>query len=106
MLLSLEKYSIALEKAVESGNTDLISIVIINMSRKMPLKDFQLEVRKESVVYALYKKYCREHNTEALITTYRQEDDNDEIAACHVRNAYRPEVRKQYSFNNWRNFSK
>lgn len=51
-----------------------------------------MEVRKESSVYALYKKYCRERNTKALINIYRQEDDDNEIAACHIRNAYSPEV--------------
>lgn len=42
MLLELEKYTEALEKAVKSGNTDLISIVIVAMERKMSLKDFQV----------------------------------------------------------------
>lgn len=92
MLLELEKYSEALEKAVQSGNTDLISVVIVKMQRKMPLKDFQMEVRKESTVYALYKKHCREQNKEALINIYKQEDDNNEIALCHVKNACNPEV--------------
>lgn len=95
MLLELEKYTEALEKAVDSGNTDLICIVLLKMQRKMPLKDFQMEVRKEPSVYALYKKQCKEQNKEALINIYRQEDDNNEIAACHVRNACNPEVRRR-----------
>ncbi|XKL65071.1 hypothetical protein PGB90_005157 [Kerria lacca] len=88
MLLSLEKYTEALGKAVQSGNTDLINIVIVNMWKKMPLKDFQLEIRKDSVVYALYKKYCREHKKETLLNVYRQEDDNNEIAAYYIKNAF------------------
>lgn len=92
MLLELEKYSDALDKAVESGNTDLISFVIVKMQRKMSLKDFQMEVRRDPIVYSLYKKHCKEQNEEALINIYRQEDDNNEIAACHVKNACNPEV--------------
>lgn len=91
MLLELEKYSDALDKAVESGNTDLISFVIVKMQRKMSLKDFQMEVRRDPIVYSLYKKHCKEQNEEALINIYRQEDDNNEIAACHVKNACNPE---------------
>lgn len=98
MLLSLEKYTEALGKAVQSGNTDLINIVIVNMWKKMPLKDFQLEIRKDSVVYALYKKYCREHKKETLLNVYRQEDDNNEIAAYYIKNAFDAEVSRLYKF--------
>lgn len=94
-LLSMEKYGAALEKAIRSGNTDLMNIVIVTMLRKMSLQDFQLEIRKESVVHALYRKYCKERNEEALVNIYRQEEDtsSNEIAYCHIRNAYDPKVR-------------
>ena len=70
MLLELEKYIEALAKAVDSGNTDLISIVLLKMQRKIPLKDFQMEVRKEPTVYALYKKQCKEQNEEEAPYVY------------------------------------
>lgn len=97
MLLSLDKYSQALDKAVKSGNTDLINIVIVKMlhlkkSLKMSREDFQLEIRKNVTVYALYKKYCEEFDKEALLNIYRQEEDDNEVAACHLKNAYDPEV--------------
>jgi len=97
MLLSLDRHSQALDKAVQSGNTDLINIVIVKMSHlrkslKMSREDFQHEIRRNATVYALYKKYCEEFDKEALLNIFRQEDDNNEVAACHLRNAYDPKV--------------
>ncbi|VEN47400.1 unnamed protein product [Callosobruchus maculatus] len=75
LLLELEENTPALVKAIESGDTDLIHMVIIKLRDKMPLGDFKMTVRSFPVAQALYIKYCKEHNQQALNEIYIQEDD-------------------------------
>lgn len=65
----------AFEKAIESGITDLVYMVIFHLREKMQLADFKLTIRKFHVAQALYIKYCRMHNPEALNKIFVQEDD-------------------------------
>lgn len=42
LLLRLGEEQVALNKAVESGNTDLVYTVILHLREHMPLSDFQV----------------------------------------------------------------
>lgn len=45
MLLKYQQDNIALKKAVESGNTDLIYMVLLHMQTSMPLGKFQVSLK-------------------------------------------------------------
>lgn len=75
LLLELGENTPALIKAIESGDTDLVYMVILKLREKMPLGDFKMTIRNFPVAQSLYIKYCKEHNTQALNEIYIQEDD-------------------------------
>ncbi|XP_057651566.1 vacuolar protein sorting-associated protein 16 homolog [Diorhabda carinulata] len=75
LLLELGENTPALVKAIESGDTDLIYMVILKLREKMPLGDFKMTIRNFPVAQSLYIKYCKEHHTQALNEIYIQEDD-------------------------------
>ncbi|KAJ8985073.1 hypothetical protein NQ317_019757 [Molorchus minor] len=75
LLLELGENTPALVKAIESGDTDLVYMVILKLREKMPLGDFKMTIRNFPVAQSLYIKYCKEHNTQALNEIYIQEDD-------------------------------
>ncbi|EFA13302.2 Vacuolar protein sorting-associated protein 16 homolog-like Protein [Tribolium castaneum] len=75
LLLELTENTPALVKAIESGDTDLVYMVILKLREKMALGDFKMTIRSFPVAQSLYIKYCKEHNTQALNEIYIQEDD-------------------------------
>lgn len=75
LLLKLGENTPALVKALESGDTDLVYMVILNLRDKMPLGDFKMTIRGFPIAQSLYIKYCKKHNIEALNEIYIQEDD-------------------------------
>ncbi|XP_039291085.1 vacuolar protein sorting-associated protein 16 homolog [Nilaparvata lugens] len=88
LLLRLGQEQVALQKAVESGNTDLVYTVLLHLRENMPLAKFQMVIRKFALAQALYLKYCREHNRETLRDVYTQEDDHNALAACSIYECY------------------
>ncbi|KAF5305511.1 hypothetical protein FQA39_LY01602 [Lamprigera yunnana] len=75
LLLKLDQNKPALLKAIESGDTDLVYMVILRLRDNMPLANFKMTIRNFPVAQALYIKYCREHNSQALNEIFIQEDD-------------------------------
>ena len=53
LLLRLGEEQVALKKAVESGNTDLVYTVILHLREHMPLSDFQVSTLK-IIYYNIY----------------------------------------------------
>jgi len=45
LLLKYQQDNIALKKAVESGNTDLVYMVLLHMQTSMPLGKFQVSLK-------------------------------------------------------------
>lgn len=54
LLLKFQKDDIALKKAVESGNTDLIYMVLLHMQSYMPLGKFQVSPESKSISILVY----------------------------------------------------
>ncbi|XP_017785891.1 PREDICTED: vacuolar protein sorting-associated protein 16 homolog [Nicrophorus vespilloides] len=84
LLVDLKEYKPALVKAIESGDTDLIYDVILKLRGHMTMGDFKLLLHEYSVAIALYIKYCKEHDPEALTEILIQEDDFDSQAQQHL----------------------
>ncbi|XP_026677997.1 vacuolar protein sorting-associated protein 16 homolog [Diaphorina citri] len=89
-LLKLRQEREALVKAIESGNTDLVYTVILTMKANMHLSKFEMEIRNYPMAQALYIKYCKSHNKQALNAIYNQEDNFNSLAAWQIKEAYNP----------------
>ena len=74
LLLSMEEDDIALQKAIESGDTDLIHLVVMHLRDKMPPGDFLRIVHGKPVARELFIQYCLENDMETLKDFYYQQD--------------------------------
>ncbi|RWS09868.1 vacuolar protein sorting-associated protein 16-like protein [Dinothrombium tinctorium] len=91
LLLKLKQYQMAMKRADESGDMDLIYTCIIMMKNILPSRDFLMIVRNYPVAYSLYQKYCKQENFEKLKDLYNQEDDFNAQAYCWILESYKSE---------------
>ncbi|XP_026473948.1 vacuolar protein sorting-associated protein 16 homolog [Ctenocephalides felis] len=89
-LLTLDQGQSALIKAIESGDTDLVYAVIIDIQSKTSLSKFQMIIRNFQVAQSLYLKYSQGKNREALRDIYIQEDDYNSQAALYITESLEP----------------
>lgn len=89
LLIKLGMPDGALEKAVASGNTDLIQEVIGRLRERRNLSDFLLTIRQHPTAYRLLLKSCREQKQEMEKDLYKQEDDFLELAHCYIRESFK-----------------
>lgn len=75
LLLKLNENKKALLAATQSGETDLIYMVLMQLKETTPLSKFQMIIREFPLAQNLYKKYCQLNNVTALKDIYLQEDD-------------------------------
>ncbi|XP_054162261.1 vacuolar protein sorting-associated protein 16 homolog [Oppia nitens] len=75
LLLKLKQHRLALKRAIESGDTNLIHTVIIRLREVLPAGEFLMTIRDYPIAYSLFKKYCNEAEPEKLTDLYYQEDD-------------------------------
>nr|CAB3267627.1 vacuolar protein sorting-associated protein 16 homolog [Phallusia mammillata] len=96
LLSKLGKHTLALEKAVMSGNTDLAYSAIARLRERTNLSEFLVAIRQQPIAYKLYLKSCREQNEQMLKDLHEQEDNFIELAHCHIHDScstFRPEDR-------------
>ena len=74
LLLRMEEDEIALDKAIESGDTDLIFFVLLHLRNKVPLAAFFRVINKRPVATALVEYSARAQDTELLKDLYYQDD--------------------------------
>lgn len=68
LLLSLGEEGEALDKAVSSGDTDMVYLVLFHMYRQpgRQLPDFLAIIRSRPVALALFTAYCRKTEPELM----------------------------------------
>ncbi|XP_074104817.1 vacuolar protein sorting 16 isoform X2 [Cotesia typhae] len=88
LLLRLGVERAALDKAVESGNTDLVYHVILHFQKNMPLANFEMSIKHCPLAMSLYIKYSQNHNREALLDIYDMYDDFYSQALWYIRESY------------------
>ena len=100
LLLSMEEDELALDKAIESGDTDLVYFVLHQLKRKLPLASFFRVISSRPTATALVEASARDsdgqgHEDMALLKDlYYQDDRRLDAAAVFVREAVRqPESR-------------
>ncbi|KAM4559885.1 vacuolar protein sorting-associated protein 16 homolog isoform 2-T2 [Odontesthes bonariensis] len=89
LLLKMKRSQLALSKAVESGDTDLVYTVVTYLKNEMNRGDFFLTLRNQPVALSLYRQFCKLQEQETLKDLYNQDDDHQELANYYVTASYR-----------------
>ena len=74
LLLSVGEDSIALDKAIESGDTDLILYVLLHLKKKMQLSSFFRTINSRPVASAIVEASAIDQDQELLKDLYYQDD--------------------------------
>ena len=74
LLLSMEEDSIALDKAIESGDTDLLFFVLLHLKSKLPLASFFRLISSRPLASALVESSAAANDTSLLKDLYYQDD--------------------------------
>lgn len=74
LLLNMEEDEIALNKAIESGDTDLVFYVLLQLKKKLPLATFLRTISERPVAAALVESSAREQDQDLLKDLYYQDD--------------------------------
>lgn len=74
LLLSMEEDEIALDKALESGDTDLVFFVLLQLKKKLPLASFFRLLTNRPVATALVESSAIDQDQELLKDLYYQDD--------------------------------
>lgn len=95
LLLSMEEDEIALDKAVESGDSDLTLCVLLHLKKKLPLASFFRTISARPAAAALFEaSAARERDYALLKDLYYQDDRRADGAGIFVREALRqPDAR-------------
>uniref|UniRef100_A0A1A7XRE5 Vacuolar protein sorting-associated protein 16 homolog n=1 Tax=Iconisemion striatum TaxID=60296 RepID=A0A1A7XRE5_9TELE len=89
LLLKMKRSQLALGKAVESGDTDLVYTVVTYLKNEMNRGDFFMTLRNQPVALSLYRQFCKLQEQETLKDLYNQDDDHQELANYYVMASYR-----------------
>ncbi|TLD04900.1 uncharacterized protein PgNI_09463 [Pyricularia grisea] len=88
LLLSMDEGEVALDKAVESGDTDLVLSVLHELRRKLPLASFFRTINRRPVATALVEAAAvREGDNALLKDLYYQDDRRLDGASVFLREA-------------------
>ncbi|OAL68485.1 vacuolar protein sorting vps16 [Trichophyton rubrum] len=87
LLLSMEEDTLALDKATESGDTDLILFVLLQLKRKLPLATFFRTLNNRPVASALVEASARHQDEELLKDLYYQDDRVIDGSNIHLKDA-------------------
>ncbi|KAL8908941.1 MAG: hypothetical protein Q9207_000517 [Kuettlingeria erythrocarpa] len=74
LLLAMEEDEIALDKALESGDTDLVFFVLLQLKKKLPLASFFRLLTNRPVATALVESSAKDQDQELLKDLYYQDD--------------------------------
>lgn len=87
LLLNMEEDEIALDKAIESGDSDLIFFVLLHLKKKLPLASFFRVINSRPVATSLIEATAQADDTELLKDLYYQDDRRTDGANVFVREA-------------------
>ncbi|RYP17815.1 hypothetical protein DL765_004299 [Monosporascus sp. GIB2] len=95
LLLSMEEDEIALDKAIESGDSDLILFVLLQLKKKLPLAAFFRVINARPAATALFESSAAREGDNALLKDlYYQDDRRVDGAGVFVREAlHQPDAR-------------
>ncbi|KAI7164597.1 vacuolar protein sorting-associated protein 16 [Hortaea werneckii] len=74
LLLNIGEETIALDKAIESGDTDLVFYVLLNLKKKTQLSSFFRTINSRPVATAIVESSAMDQDKELLKDLYYQDD--------------------------------
>lgn len=74
LLLNVGEESIALDKAIESGDTDLVFYVLLHLKKKIPLSSFFRTINNRPIATAIVEASAIDQDQELLKDLYYQDD--------------------------------
>ena len=74
LLLNMEEDDIALSKAIDSGDTDLVFFVLLHLRQKLPLASFFRSLSERPLAGALVESSAKAQDAELLKDMYYQDD--------------------------------
>ncbi len=74
LLLNMEEDEIALNKAIESGDSDLVFFVLLQLKNKLPLANFLRTISEKPMAAALVESSARAQDQDLLKDLYYQDD--------------------------------
>jgi vacuolar protein sorting-associated protein 16 len=87
LLLNMEEDEIALDKAIESGDSDLIYFVLLHLKKKLPLASFFRVINSRPVATAIIESSARPDDAELLKDLYYQDDRRVDGASVFLQEA-------------------
>lgn len=96
LLMSMEEDELALDKAIESGDTDLVSYVLMHLKKKLPLAQFFRVVNPRPVAYSLVESEAREQDRGMLRDLYYQDDRQGDGALVILEESLQQEVQSNH----------
>jgi vacuolar protein sorting-associated protein 16 len=95
LLLSMEEDELALDKAVESGDSDLMYSVLLQLKKKLPLASFFRVINSRPGATALVESTAAREDDNALLKDlYYQDDRRIDGAGIFIREAlHQPDAR-------------
>uniref|UniRef100_A0A673UDK4 Vacuolar protein sorting-associated protein 16 homolog n=1 Tax=Suricata suricatta TaxID=37032 RepID=A0A673UDK4_SURSU len=93
LLLKMKRSKLALSKAIESGDTDLVFTVLLHLKNELNRGDFFMTLRNQPMALSLYRQFCKHQELETLKDLYNQDDNHQELGSFHIRASYAAEER-------------
>ncbi|GAB5569366.1 vacuolar protein sorting-associated protein 16 homolog [Prionailurus iriomotensis] len=91
LLLKMKRSKLALSKAIESGDTDLVFTVLLHLKNELNRGDFFMTLRNQPMALSLYRQFCKHQELETLKDLYNQDDNHQELGSFHIRASYAAE---------------
>lgn len=90
--MSMEEDEIALDKAIESTDSDLVFYVLLHLQKKLPIASFFRIINDRPLAYSLIESAARNQNSELLKDLYYQDDRKSDGANVILRESLEQEV--------------
>ncbi|NWT78790.1 VPS16 protein, partial [Lanius ludovicianus] len=88
LLLKMKRSKLALGKAIESGDTDLVYTVVLHLKNELNRGTFFMTLQNQPVALSLYRQFCRHQERDTLKDLYNQDDNHQELGNFHVHSSY------------------
>ncbi|NXD88422.1 VPS16 protein, partial [Halcyon senegalensis] len=88
LLLKMKRSKLALSKAIESGDTDLVYTVVLHLKNELNRGTFFMTLQNQPVALSLYRQFCKHQERETLKDLYNQDDNHQELGNFHVHSSY------------------
>ncbi|XP_065519120.1 vacuolar protein sorting-associated protein 16 homolog isoform X1 [Lathamus discolor] len=88
LLLKMKRSKLALSKAIESGDTDLVYTVVLHLKNELNRGTFFMTLQNQPVALSLYRQFCKHQERDTLKDLYNQDDSHQELGNFHVHASY------------------